>query len=75
MKKLELRQMIREELQKFIDENEFPRHISAKNIKVGDVIHKFGKVTSKSKQNHLIIVYSGKNRKIYGERESVTIDN
>jgi hypothetical protein len=47
---------------------------AAKGLKKGDVVIKFGKIDSISKQNHIIIVYSGKNKKIYDENETVTIE-
>ena len=47
--------------------------VTAKNIEKGMNIHKFGKVDHVSKQGHIIIVYSGKDKKKYDERESVTI--
>ena len=47
--------------------------VTAKNIKKGMNIHKFGKVDHVSQQGHIVIVYSGKDKKKYDERESVTI--
>lgn len=48
--------------------------ITAKNLKKGMNIHKFGKVDDVSKQGHIVIAYSGKNKKKYDELESITID-
>lgn len=48
--------------------------VTAKNLKKGMDIHKFGKIDNISKQNHIIIVYSGKSKKTYDELESVTIN-
>ena len=49
--------------------------VTAKNLKKGMTIRKFGKIDDISKQNHIIIVYSGRSKKMYDELESVTIVN
>jgi hypothetical protein len=47
--------------------------VTAKNLKKGMNIWKFGKVDNVSKQNHIVIAYSGKDKKKYDENEAVTI--
>ena len=49
-------------------------NVTAKNLKKGMNIPKFGKVDNISKQGHIVIVYSGKTKKKYDENESVGID-
>jgi len=49
-------------------------NVTAKNLKKGMNIPKFGKVDNISKQGHIVIVYSGKTKKKYDENESVRID-
>ena len=49
-------------------------NVTAKNLKKGMNIPKFGKVDNVSKQGHIVIVYSGKTKKKYDENESVGID-
>jgi hypothetical protein len=47
--------------------------VTAKNLKKDMNIWKFGKVDNVFKQNHIVIAYSGKDKKKYDENEAVTI--
>lgn len=61
-------------IKKYLGEGDKFTTRTAKNLKKGDVVKKFGKIDHISKQNHIIIVYSGKNKKTYDETEAVTIE-
>ena len=64
-----------DKIEDFLEEGSGFKTPSAKNLKVGDKVHKLGVVDSVSKQNHIIVVYfkGSSKKKIYDENESVTI--
>ena len=64
-----------DKIEDFLEEGSGFKTPSAKNLKVGDKVHKLGVVDSVSKQNHIIVVYfkGSSKKKIYDENESVTV--